>query len=92
MANTDLSTDGEEEEEEESGLAPQSRAGKTAQQKEEINTLEQELSGRVQTVGLTTDSYQPGKLLYFDEMALDFDPEQRLEYLKKIARQTPTLT
>jgi hypothetical protein len=40
----------------------------------------------------STYSYQPGKLLYFDEMALDFDPEQRLEYLKKIARQTPTLT
>ena len=89
MADTDLSTDGEDEEEEELGMVIQTRAGKTAQLVEENNKLEQEVCRRFETAGLSSVNYdwQPGKLVFFDEMKLDFDPEARFEYLKKITLQ-----
>ena len=94
MADTDLSTDGEEEAEEELGMVIQTRAGKTAQLVEEINKLEQEVCRKFETAGVSSVNYdwQPGKLVFFDEMKLEFDPEARFEYLKKITLQCEAST
>ena len=81
MADTDLSTDGEEEAEEELGLVFRTRAGKTAQLVDEINKLEKEFCRRFEIAESSSVNYdwQIGRLVYFDEMTLDFDPKAQSE-------------
>lgn len=86
MADTDLSTDGEEEPEEGLGLVFQTRAGKIAQLVDEINKLEKEFCRRFEIAESSSVNYElkPGQKLYIDETTLDFDPKAQSEHFKKI--------